>query len=77
METWNGEGLGYASHGGKSQGVLGELRRGSRRSRTVHTEDGHKCTIESFRKTTVCAGFSLRAVSTDPTLQMSIHGLET
>ena len=42
----------------------------------VHTEDSHKYTIESFREMAARAGFSPRAVWTDPDRLFSIHWLE-
>lgn len=43
----------------------------------VHTEDSHKYTIESFREMAVRAGFSPRAVWTDPDRLFSLHWLES
>ena len=43
----------------------------------VHTEDSHKYTIESFREMAARAGFSPRAVWTDPDRLFSIHWLES
>jgi dimethylhistidine N-methyltransferase len=42
----------------------------------VHTEDSHKYTIESFRELAVRAGFSPRAVWTDPDRLFAVHWLE-
>jgi len=42
----------------------------------VHTEDSHKYTIESFREMAARAGFSPRAVWTDPDRLFSVHWLE-
>ena len=42
----------------------------------VHTEDSRKYTIESFREMAARAGFSPRAVWTDPERLFSIHWLE-
>jgi dimethylhistidine N-methyltransferase len=43
----------------------------------VHTEDSHKYTIESFREMSARAGFSPRAVWTDPDRLFSMHWLES
>ena len=42
----------------------------------IHTESSHKYTIEDFRSLAVQAGFSPRAVWTDPDRLFSIHWLE-
>jgi dimethylhistidine N-methyltransferase len=42
----------------------------------VHTEDSHKYTIESFRELAARAGFSPRAVWTDPDRLFALHWLE-
>ncbi len=43
----------------------------------IHTEDSHKYTIRSFREMAVRAGFSPRAVWTDPERLFSLHWLES
>lgn len=43
----------------------------------VHTEDSHKYTIEGFREMAARAGFSPRAVWTDPEHLFSVHWLES
>ena len=42
----------------------------------VHTEDSHKYTIDGFREMAARAGFSPRAVWTDPEHLFSVHWLE-
>jgi dimethylhistidine N-methyltransferase len=42
----------------------------------IHTESSHKYTIEDFRSLAVQAGFSPRAVWTDPERLFSVHWLE-
>jgi dimethylhistidine N-methyltransferase len=44
---------------------------------TVHTEDSHKYTIESFREMSCRAGFNPRAVWTDDERLFSLHWLES
>jgi dimethylhistidine N-methyltransferase len=43
----------------------------------VHTEDSYKYTTESFRELAARAGFSPRAVWTDPERLLSVHWLES
>jgi uncharacterized SAM-dependent methyltransferase len=43
----------------------------------VHTEDSHKYTIAAFREMGARAGFTPRAVWTDPERLFSIHWLES
>lgn len=57
--------------------TVGDRRFEFAQGEPVHTEDSHKYTIEGFREMAVRAGFSPRAVWTDPERLMSVHWLES
>lgn len=62
----------------KRQSVtVGDRRIEFAQGEPVHTEDSYKYTIESFREMAARAGFSPRAVWTDPERLLSVHWLES
>ncbi|HUA52498.1 MAG TPA: L-histidine N(alpha)-methyltransferase [Candidatus Sulfotelmatobacter sp.] len=56
--------------------TVGDQRFDFAQGEPVHTEDSYKYTIESFRELAARAGFSPRAVWTDPERLLSVHWLE-
>ena len=56
--------------------TVGDQRFEFAQGEPVHTEDSHKYTIEGFREMAARAGFSPRAVWTDPEHLFSVHWLE-
>jgi len=62
----------------KRQSVtVGDQRFEFAQGEPVHTEDSYKYTIENFREMAARAGFSPRAVWTDPERLLSVHWLES
>jgi dimethylhistidine N-methyltransferase len=57
--------------------TVGDQRFEFAQGEPVHTEDSYKYTTESFREMAARAGFSPRAVWTDPERLLSVHWLES